>query len=180
MTEPHPTPLLQELIHLVGGLAHRMRTHLEAVSAEFGLSAIEGRALFRLDTPRSMSELAGELRCDASYVTFVADHLEDEGLVERQIDPHDRRMKRLVITDKGRQVRQRMQVRAEQDLPATAGLSPAQQQTLRDLLVILATHANQTCGDSPSSVRSTMVAEVELNSGEQTSGSQAETTGGQQ
>ena len=134
----HPDPLLQELIRLVGGLSHRMRAHLDAVAQEFGLSHIEARALFVLDTPRSMSELAHGLVCDPSYSTLIADHLEQEGLVRRQVDPRDRRIKRLVITPRGRRLRARMQVRAEQGLPAVAGLTTAQRRALRDLLARLA------------------------------------------
>jgi DNA-binding MarR family transcriptional regulator len=143
MSEPPLDPLLQELIRLAIGLAHRMRTHLADVSAEFGLSAIEGRALFLLESPRSMNELAGELRCDASYVTLVTNHLEGEGLVERHHDPHDQRVKRLVITPKGRRIRHELRYRTEQDLPVAVGLTQAQQQTLRDLLATLAAQASK-------------------------------------
>jgi MarR family transcriptional regulator, organic hydroperoxide resistance regulator len=137
----HPDPLLQELIQLVGGLALRMRAHLDGVAQEFGLSPIEAKALFVLDTPRSMSELADDLRCDPSYSTLIADHLEEEELVRRQVDPRDRRIKRLVITPRGRRLRERMQIRAEQGLPATAGLTMAQRRALRDLLARLAENA---------------------------------------
>jgi DNA-binding MarR family transcriptional regulator len=155
MSEPPLTPLLQELIRLAIGLAHRMGTHLTAVSAEFGLSTIEGRALFLLDSPRSMSELAGDIRCDASYITIVTNHLEDEGLVERHLDPHDQRVKRLVITPKGRRVRHELQYRAEQDLPVAAGLTKAQQQTLRDLLATLAAQASKT-SENPGAISQTV------------------------
>ena len=143
MNEPPLTPLLQDLIRLAIGLSHRMQTHLAAVSAEFGLSAIEGRALFLLDRPRSMGELAGNIRCDASYVTLVTNHLEAEGLVERRLDSHDQRVKRLVMTSKGRRVRHEMQYRAEQDLPAAVGLTKDQLQTLRDLLAKLAAQSGE-------------------------------------
>jgi len=134
----HPDPLLQELIRLLGALGLRMRAHLDAVAQEFGLSLIEARALIVLGAPRSMSELADGLVCDASYSTLIADHLEEEGLVRRQVDLHDRRIKRLVITPKGRKLRERMQVRAEQGLPAIAGLTMAQRRTLHDLLARVA------------------------------------------
>jgi DNA-binding MarR family transcriptional regulator len=143
MNEPPLTPLLQELIRLAIGLSHQMRAHLAAVSAEFGLSAIEARALFLLDRPRSMSELAGTIGCDASYVTLVTNSLEAEGLVERRLDPRDQRVKRLVITPKGLRLRHELQYRAEQDLPAAAGLTKAQQQSLRDLLLTLAARSGE-------------------------------------
>jgi len=178
MSEPPLNPLLQELIRLAIGLAHQMRTHLAAVSAEFGLSAIEGRALFLLDSPRSMSELAGDIRCDASYITLVTNHLEDEGLVERHHDPHDQRVKRLVITPKGRQVRHELQYRAEQDLPAAVGLTKAQQQTLRDLLATLAARANKA-SENPWPIAQTMDKTAdEPNRMDQTSERREESQGG--
>lgn len=178
MDEPLPNPLLQELISLVGGLAHRMQAHLDAVSKEFGLSLIEARALFLLDPRRAMSGLAGDLCCDASYITMVADHLEKEGLIERHIDPHDRRFKRLIITPKGLQVRQQMQVRAEHDLPVAAGLSTAQQQTLRDLLAILAAHASQASSEQLLRARAMEETSVGPDRIEQTSEGEEETKGG--
>lgn len=60
--------------------------------------------------------------------------LEELGLVERRGDPDDRRVKNLVVTSKGKALREAMRVRTETDLPATVGLSRDQQATLRDHL----------------------------------------------
>jgi len=174
MSKPPLDPLLQELIRLAIGLAHQMRTHLVAVSAEFGLSAIEGRALFLLNSPRSMSELASEIHCDASYVTMVTNHLEAEGLVERHLDPHDQRVKRLVITPKGRRIRHELQYRAEQDLPVAVGLTKAQQQTLRDLLTLLATQSSKASENAWPIAQTIDETADEPNRMEQTSGGRGE------
>ena len=48
-----------------------------------------------------MRELAERLYLDPSNLTALVDRLEALGLVERQADPDDRHVKRLVITDKG-------------------------------------------------------------------------------
>ena len=40
-----------------------------------------------------MRHLASLLKCDPSNVTFLVDRLEERGLVERQTDPADRRVK---------------------------------------------------------------------------------------
>ena len=55
-----------------------------------------------------MRELAGHMRCDASNVTGLADRLEGRGLIVRAAGPGDRRVKRLVLTDEGRAVRDRL------------------------------------------------------------------------
>ncbi len=140
-----PDPITQEIITLVVGLGERMRAHFAEVTADFGLSPMEGRALFGLEEPLPMNELAYTLHCDASYITGITDRLEEQGLVERQVDADDRRVKQLVLTTKGKQLRKAMQLRAEQDLPATAGLTSEQRRALRDLLraTVLANSAMQ-------------------------------------
>lgn len=138
---PEANPVKQELIGLVGRLGHRMRVHLEAVTEEMGLSPIEGRALFLLAEPRPMRGLAADLHCDASHITGLADRLEARGLVERRVDQSDRRVKRLVLTDEGRALKERLRIRAEDGLPVTAGLSPAEQETLHGLLARVLSHS---------------------------------------
>ena len=134
MTADTPDPIAQEILGLVVGLAERMRAHFAKVTADFGLSPMEGRALFRLERPIPMGELAGALHCDASYITGITNRLEERRLVERQVDDADRRVKNLVLTPKGMELREAMRLRAEQDLPATAGLNRQQREELRDLL----------------------------------------------
>jgi DNA-binding MarR family transcriptional regulator len=134
MSSTRPNPLTQEIIDLVVGLSARMRAHFAKVTADFGMSPSEGRALFELEKPRPMGDLATALHCDASYITGITNRLEDQGLVERQVDADDRRIKQLIVTPKGEQLREAMQLRAEQELPAIAGLTVEQRRVLRDLL----------------------------------------------
>ena len=60
------------------------------------------------DKPMAMNVLADTLACDASNVTGVVDKLEARGLIARQAAEGDRRLKILVVTDKGREVRDRL------------------------------------------------------------------------
>jgi DNA-binding MarR family transcriptional regulator len=55
-----------------------------------------------------MNALAETLACDASNVTGVVDKLEARGLIARQAAESDRRVKVLLVTDKGRELRQRL------------------------------------------------------------------------
>jgi DNA-binding MarR family transcriptional regulator len=48
-----------------------------------------------------MKELGQRMHCDPSFVTGIADMLEERGLAVREPDPADRRVKRLVLTDAG-------------------------------------------------------------------------------
>lgn len=127
---------MREIVVLVVSLVERMHAHYAAVTAKFGLSPIEGRALYLMEKPVAMSTLAGMLRCDASYITGIMGRFEEQGLVERQVSSVDRRVKNLVLTDRGKDLREAILLHTEQNLPATAGLSAEQQTALRDLLRI--------------------------------------------
>jgi len=77
---------------------------------EIGINPGHMRALFalQLDEPRPMGSLANMLQCDASNVTWMVDGLEDRGLVERRTLPSDRRVKTIVLTPEGVQVKGRL------------------------------------------------------------------------
>lgn len=80
------------------------------------LTPVQGLALRTLDpeAPLAMSALAETLACDASNVTGVVDKLEARGLIARQGAENDRRVKMLVVTEKGREVRRELLSRAAQ------------------------------------------------------------------
>jgi len=107
-----------------------------AVFSELGLSFQQAMALGHLtaDEPLPMSALAGALQCDNSNVTGIVDRLEDRGLVERRSAPHDRRVKMLVVTERGAELQARLSERLDQAPPALARLSAADQQALRDIM----------------------------------------------
>ena len=77
-------------------------------ASELDLHPAQAGALMQLATPLPMSELASLLACDNSNVTGLIDRLEARDLVTRQPSPHDRRVKHLVLTDAGRELRARM------------------------------------------------------------------------
>jgi DNA-binding MarR family transcriptional regulator len=83
------------------GLLQRMKQDSARRAAEFDMSVAQVRALYELREPLAMRELAERLYLDPSNLTALVDKLEDLGLVERQADADDRRVKRLVITAKG-------------------------------------------------------------------------------
>ena len=81
-----------EVVDRMGGL-----------SKETGLSPGMMKALQRLRRDRflSMRDMARGLGCDPSYITGLVDELASRGLVERQSDPDDRRVKTVVLTADG-------------------------------------------------------------------------------
>src|SRR6266511_6022704 len=101
---------------------------------EFDLVPPQWIALQALDEPKPMGEIAKRLACDSSNVTWITDRLEERGLVERHAAEHDRRVKLLVLTPKGRALRAELEERLSEAPPAIAALSPEDQRTLRDVL----------------------------------------------
>jgi DNA-binding MarR family transcriptional regulator len=107
-----------------------------AICAEFDLTPMQGHALRMLDPerPLAMGTLAETLACDASNVTGIVDKLESRGLIARQADAHDRRIKVLAVTDEGRTVRERLAVRTMEPPAAVAALPAETRRRLAEVL----------------------------------------------
>ena len=120
----------------VEGEAHD-RVH--RICAELGLSPPLLKAFVQIgafadgDALR-MSDLAEHWGCDASYVTSLADGLEDRGLAERRLSPADRRVSTIVLTPEGRAQRARALELLAEPPSAFEALTAAEQRQLRDLL----------------------------------------------
>ena len=106
-----------------------------AMAQEFDLAPQQGIALRMLGAgPRKMSELAQALFCDNSNVTGIVDRLEERGLVRREADAADRRVKLLVLTEEGERMRVEITKRMAEPPPPIAALSEEDQLALRDIL----------------------------------------------
>jgi MarR family transcriptional regulator, organic hydroperoxide resistance regulator len=81
-----------------------------------------------------LSEMADALHCDNSNVTGIVDRLEAAGLAERRPSERDRRVKAVVLTEKGEWTRIEIERRAGQPPPQLAKLSEEDAATLRDIL----------------------------------------------
>ena len=114
-------------------LTGRLRALMDLRAAELDLTPMQARSLWLSREPISMGELAERLHCDASNVTGIADRLEERGLMERVVDPDDRRRRNLVVTEEGVAVALQLRDRLEQGNPILA-LSEDQLATMRDLL----------------------------------------------
>ena len=130
------SPAVQEAWSLVERLFWQMRPRMLAVAGELGLTPPQMFALRALDPeqPVPMRELAVELHCDSSNVTGLVDGLEARGLVERRSAEHDRRVRMLVVTEHGAEVRRRINDVVEAVPPALASLGAEDQHALRDIL----------------------------------------------
>ena len=95
--------------------------------AGLDLTPSQGLALYLLDpaAPVPMSGLADSLKCDASNVTGVVDKLEARGLIIRQGAEHDRRVRMLVVTEKGREMQGKVAELLHR-IPASVAAIPAE------------------------------------------------------
>ncbi|HET7444017.1 MAG TPA: MarR family transcriptional regulator [Solirubrobacterales bacterium] len=104
------------------------------IARKLGLTPAQLGAVRLLDEPRTMGEIATFLHCDPSNVTGIVDGLEERGFAERRPAEHDRRVKLIALTAEGRRLRTRLTREIERPPEWLAGLSAADQRTLRDLL----------------------------------------------
>jgi DNA-binding MarR family transcriptional regulator len=113
-----------------------MRERFIAIVTELELSPPQAHALkvLRPGNPIAMRELANGLHCDPSNITGIVDRLEARGLVERRAAPGDRRIKTLVLTAGGVQLRGLLLDRLSEPPPAIAALGADEQRLLHDLL----------------------------------------------
>jgi len=84
------------------------KPRLMEICREFDLFPPQVMVLRTLDEPKPMREVATVLACNSSNLTGITDRLEDRDLVRRTSDPDDRRVKLLVLTEAGQELRQRV------------------------------------------------------------------------
>jgi DNA-binding MarR family transcriptional regulator len=130
-TEDSPAP--EAWVALRTLLGRQRRLFLIAAS-ELELHPAQAGALLHLASPLPMNELAAVLACDNSNVTGLVDRLEARGLVARQANPDDRRVKRVVLTPAGANLRRQLLERVNRPPAGFERLSPAEQRQLHHLL----------------------------------------------
>jgi DNA-binding MarR family transcriptional regulator len=136
----------RETWSLLQQVVFSQRPRWMSVIREYDLVPPHWIALQTLDEPKPMGELAKQLACDNSNVTWITDRLEERGLVERRPASHDRRVKLLVVTEKGRRLREEIEARLAEPPPPIAALSRDDQRTLRDILRRAAGHLDRGRG----------------------------------
>ena len=111
-----------------------MTTTFRAELESFDLSLPMAHALRELDSPLPMGTLAERLGCDASYITCLADQLEERALIERRADPDDRRVRQLVRTAKGERVAAEVHERLMRSHPIISPLTSGELAVMAQLL----------------------------------------------
>lgn len=122
------------------GLTHDvwMRTNdaIGRALARHRLTTATFQALWAIDPgepPPSMKAMAERLYCNAPNLTFITGQLVERGLVERAVDPADRRSRVVVLTPEGVRVRAEL-VQTALDVTPLAALSGDEVRQLVQLL----------------------------------------------
>ena len=113
----------------------------------FGLTEATWLPLLRLSrarAPMRQKELAASLSLDGSSVVRLIDSLETAGFVGRNVDPQDRRVVRVALTDQGREkVKGLREDRTAYLRRRLAELQPRDRATLRAALPLLSVLADE-------------------------------------
>ena len=112
------------------------RADLPTLAAEFELSPAQCHVLHLIepDRPIPMGRIAESLACDASNVTGLVDRLESRGLVRREPSAEDRRVKVLVLTAAGANLRSSVMERMTRPPESLTRLSSDEQRALVRIL----------------------------------------------
>jgi DNA-binding MarR family transcriptional regulator len=115
-------------------LVKRAGTTGQSIAAGFGVAPHDLFALFKLDDPLTMKELAQHMGCDASFITAIADTLERHGFARREPSKRDRRVKNLVLTPEGITAKERMMTQLAAKMPWCYALDEDERRCLLFLL----------------------------------------------
>jgi DNA-binding MarR family transcriptional regulator len=133
-TQAPAQPANLQLMEVVAALVTAYYRDFSDAAAREGLTPAQAKALATLRRPVPMRALADRLFCDASNVTGIVDRLETRGLVRRQADTKDRRVKNVVATDEGSQTMLRIRGQMSATQEALDSLSEDERETLQALL----------------------------------------------
>jgi len=147
-----------EILDAVAGLFARLVGEGEALAKSFGLPVFVIKALHLLDAPLAMKDLGRKMHCDPSFITGIADALEKQGLAVRESDPGDRRVKRLVLTEAGADLRARIEDAALARTPWRQALSQDQRASLLTFLRAMSLPMSETDTGCPAEEVSNLLA----------------------
>jgi MarR family transcriptional regulator, organic hydroperoxide resistance regulator len=130
---PHPDPILRAIFELSGLL----RGRAQGIGKDLALPPPVAMALAQISGSISMRELGQRLGCERSFITVIADELESRGLIRREPDHTDRRVKNLVLTQQGAALRARLDTEFFAQLPWRRALDEHQRASLLDVMNVL-------------------------------------------
>jgi DNA-binding MarR family transcriptional regulator len=106
----------------------------ERLAERFDVPVSCMKAIRRVGRAVSMKELGQQLHCDPSFVTMIADALEQRGLARREPGTVDRRIKNLVLTPRGLEVKATLEAESRGVMPWAQALSVDEREQLLGLI----------------------------------------------
>ena len=151
-----------EILNCLAGLIGQVVSYGEKLAQRFSFPSFFIKALHTLDCPMAMKELGRRMHCDPSFVTVIADGLEQRGLARREAHPGDRRIKTLVLTDEGTELRQRVARELAAEMPWSKVLNTQEREQLLALLRKMASAGDAAAPDDHASAHPAAAGEVEV------------------
>lgn len=142
-----PGEAASELADAIYSVMPLVVTHVNSRLEQYDMNHTDLWALRTIDNPMPMKELAACMDFDPSYVTVVADRLEQRGLLERQPHATDRRIKNLVLTSKGERLRKSIPEEVWSGETVFSPLTETERADLLDTLQRLAASAEEHAHD---------------------------------
>jgi MarR family transcriptional regulator, organic hydroperoxide resistance regulator len=127
----------------------------EQLAHRLGIPAPFIKALHTLDCPMAMKELGKRMHCDPSFVTLLADMLEKRGLAKREPHPADRRVKNIVLTSEGEDLKQRVEAELTARMPWNRALNESERAQLLALIRKMLS-ADESGADAGASAKDTL------------------------
>jgi MarR family transcriptional regulator, transcriptional regulator for hemolysin len=126
-------PLGRQLVFTAKAVREAFEDALEKAGGSLGtwvvLSALSDEGVI------SQSALASHVHLEGATITHHIDRLEQQGLVRRQMDPADRRVRRLELTPAGERLHESLLASMRQfERRLLAGVSDAERAQLRETL----------------------------------------------
>jgi DNA-binding MarR family transcriptional regulator len=106
----------------------------ERLAERFDVPVSCMKALRRVKQAVSMKELGQQLHCDPSFITMIADSLEQRGLARREPSTTDRRIKNLVLTPRGLEVKATLEEESRFVMPWAQALDEDERQQFLGLI----------------------------------------------
>ncbi|MGV3625736.1 MAG: MarR family winged helix-turn-helix transcriptional regulator [Archangium sp.] len=128
-----------DLAWLLQRNAHRLRNALDVLAVKHGLEGFRDYVLLMIlesEQPQTQMELGQRAQVDKTTLMASLDRLEAAGIVERKLNPTNRRVRTPVMTAKGKKVLNAVSAarKASEEIP---GMTATELKTLRGLLVKL-------------------------------------------
>jgi MarR family transcriptional regulator, organic hydroperoxide resistance regulator len=132
MTNELAAELLDKVVNIAGRVSGIMRAGIETLDLTEPLANLVWLLDPNVD-PVSLRKLAARLHCDPSNISQLSVQLEQRGFAERRPHPRDRRVRTLVLTPDGMEIRQRLVALVTARSPLSA-LDDAEQRQLNTIL----------------------------------------------